>query len=45
MVMILIQILLIVGLEEIQAGVGKIYMFSSGSDYQINCEVVNDYDQ
>ena len=28
-----------------QVGGGKIYMFSSGGDYQINCVVVNDYDQ
>ena len=28
-----------------QGGGGKIYMFSSGGDYQFNCEVVNDYDQ
>lgn len=28
-----------------QGGGDKIYMSSSGGDYQINCEVVNDYDQ
>jgi hypothetical protein len=33
------------GSEEIRAEVTRYTLSSSGGDYQINCEVVNDYDQ